>query len=327
MKVAVVGAGFSGLASAWHLLNAGAEVTLFDPAGIGGGTSGIAAGLLHTYAGLHSKLNWKGTEGCQATLFLLDKASEALQQPVYQKSGLLRVAMNESMQDDYRLCADKFEDVEWWEAERCQKVVPGIHPLPGIFIKSAYTVFSELYLKGLYAACVDLGAQFSKQIIQDFHAIPDFDAILVTAGAQTSAISALRSLPLTQVKGQILEVEWPATMPPLTFPVNSQAYIVMNPHLKSCVIGATYERDFTSDRPDEKVAVREIIPKAAALLPALGSARVIGCKAGIRSSTPDHRPLLKQVSENCWVLAGMGSKGLLYHALFAQEASQQILKD
>ena len=50
MKVAIVGAGFSGLACAWHLLHMQTEppqVTLFDRKGIGGGASEITAGLIH----------------------------------------------------------------------------------------------------------------------------------------------------------------------------------------------------------------------------------------------------------------------------------------
>ncbi|HRD55095.1 MAG TPA: FAD-dependent oxidoreductase, partial [Parachlamydiaceae bacterium] len=50
MKIAIIGAGFAGLATAWHLLQhqdkIPLEVTIFDSSGFGGGASGIAAGLL-----------------------------------------------------------------------------------------------------------------------------------------------------------------------------------------------------------------------------------------------------------------------------------------
>ena len=66
MKVAVIGAGFCGLAVVWNLLNQlfqpNLEVTLFDKTAIGSGASGVAAGLLHPYAGAHAKLNWRGKE-------------------------------------------------------------------------------------------------------------------------------------------------------------------------------------------------------------------------------------------------------------------------
>ena len=52
-RYAVIGGGFAGIATAWHLLahaDAPVSVHLFDGAGIAGGASGAAAGLLHPYS-------------------------------------------------------------------------------------------------------------------------------------------------------------------------------------------------------------------------------------------------------------------------------------
>ena len=52
-RYAIIGGGFAGVATAWHLLAAGqgsiATLDLFDASGLGGGASGAAAGLLHPY--------------------------------------------------------------------------------------------------------------------------------------------------------------------------------------------------------------------------------------------------------------------------------------
>ena len=53
-RFAIVGGGFAGCAVAWHLLAAARSgapiaVALFDGAGLGGGASGAAAGLLHPF--------------------------------------------------------------------------------------------------------------------------------------------------------------------------------------------------------------------------------------------------------------------------------------
>ena len=52
-RYAIIGGGFAGVATAWHLLahaNSPVSIHLFDGAGIAGGASGAAAGLLHPYS-------------------------------------------------------------------------------------------------------------------------------------------------------------------------------------------------------------------------------------------------------------------------------------
>jgi len=107
--VAIVGAGFAGVATAYHLakrhLEGGEEeaeeeeeeeeddarrrrrrrrrrraralvVHLYDEKGIAGGASGVAAGLLHPYTP-RGKLIWRGVEGVTETLRLVDAAEAA----------------------------------------------------------------------------------------------------------------------------------------------------------------------------------------------------------------------------------------------------------
>ena len=52
-RYAVIGGGFAGVATVWHLLahaSTPLRVHLFDGAGIAGGASGAAAGLLHPFS-------------------------------------------------------------------------------------------------------------------------------------------------------------------------------------------------------------------------------------------------------------------------------------
>lgn len=65
-RCAVVGGGFAGLATAYHLAAFGSEVTVFDRQEVGtGGASAVAAGLLHPLTP-RGKLIWKGEEGLAA---------------------------------------------------------------------------------------------------------------------------------------------------------------------------------------------------------------------------------------------------------------------
>ena len=102
LDIAIVGAGFAGVATAWHVVHLLAtdgdgdaaptasavdpavpavprrpvRLRLFDEKGIAGGASGVAAGLLHPYTP-RGKIIWRGVESVAATLRLVDAAEAA----------------------------------------------------------------------------------------------------------------------------------------------------------------------------------------------------------------------------------------------------------
>lgn len=320
---AIIGAGFCGLALSWELLQEGHEIHLYDPAGIGGGASGVSAGLLHPFVGIHAKPAEWGREGVASTLELIRIASQALGKPVAEESGMLRIALTEQMKDDFLSCASQHDDVEWLEPRECQHLVPGLTAHPGICIRSALTVRSPLYLQGLWLACEKEGATLIKQPVASLNTLAHYDLVIAAAGASITSLPELRHLPVRAIKGQVLELAWPQDNAPLALPLNSQAYVVMQPGDQSCLAGATFERDFSTPLPEPHVAQNEIMPKIAAFFPALRNAPLIGCRAGMRASAPGRKPLLKQIDAKTWVLTGMGSKGLLYHALFAKWLRQK----
>lgn len=326
MHIAIIGAGFSGLATAWHLMQSSAiKITLFDVAGIGGGASGIAAGLLHPYVGAHSKLNWRGKEGVLATLQLIREAERALNKPVADFSGFLRVALNEEQEQNFALCARTYEDVSWYTYQECKAVCPSLNCKGGIFISSAITVNANDYLQGLWKACQQKGAVLIQQKINSLSELNDYDAIVVASGAHCRFFQELSHISLTPVKGQILELKWPL-IEVSKHPLSSQAYLLMNSDKSSCLVGATFERNYGCDAPNLEVARQDLMPKVSALIPELKNATILNCRAGIRASTPSHLPFVSRVNDRCWVISGMGSKGLLYHALYAEQLAALMLK-
>ncbi|MCE5317612.1 MAG: FAD-binding oxidoreductase [Parachlamydia sp.] len=322
--IAIIGAGFCGLASAWELLQEGHEVHIYDPSGIAGGASGVSAGLLHPFTGIHANLAEWGREGVASTLELIRISSQTLGTPVAEESGMLRLALTEEMRADFLSCASQHEDVDWLEPRECQHLVPNLKALPGICIRSALTVRSALYLRGLWLACEQSGATLIPQPVTSLSSLLDYDLVITAMGASIASLPELRHLPIRPIKGQVLELAWPQDIAPLALPLNSLAYLVMQPGGQSCLAGATFERDFSTPLPVPEAAFHEIMPKIAAFYPALSDARLIGCRAGLRASAPGHKPLLKQVDAKTWVLTGMGSKGLLYHALFAKRLCQKV---
>lgn len=329
MRIAILGTGFCGLAAGWFLLknhtSSPLHLTFFDPQGIGGGASGVAAGLLHPFVGASAKLNKEGREGWSKTRTLLELATEKIGRAVAREEGHLRIAITERQKKDFRAAADQYEDIEWYEADEIHKKIPAVTSHPGIFIKNCMTVDCRLYLEGLWLACEEKGAWLEKRCVVSLSDVLDYDYIVLAMGSEVNKLLSSQPLPITGVKGQIVELEWSKTIPRLPCALSSQAYLIMNSDKNTCIAGATYERGFISSIPDPQGASLEILPKAAALIPELGKAQVLSCKAGVRASTPDHMPLVQQINPQCWAITGMGSKGLLYHALYAERLAMMIL--
>ncbi len=329
MHIAIIGTGFSGLATGWFLLKHGPQLnlTFYDSLGLGGGASGIAAGLMHPYSGASAKLNRQGLEGYALTLQLLKIASLKLGKPVFNQQGLLRLAISDKQQQDFFLASKRYKDILWCNTEETQQRVSGLSDYPGIFIRESITVDCPLYMEGLWQACKEKGSILEKTCVQSIDDLKHFDHIVLANGSSVNQLIHPYILPLTYVKGQILDVPWPKNLNPLQIALNSQAYILMNQDKGTCLIGATYEKGFESSLPNASYAVQDIMPKASALISQLKGAAILDCRAGVRVSTPDHLPIIQKVKANGWVITGMGSKGLLYHALYAEKLAQMILQD
>lgn len=324
MKIAVIGAGFSGLALAWELSNRH-SVTLFDSNPIGQSTSGLSAGLLHPFTGVHAKLAKDGWEGFFATFELLKVAEKSLGYSPYEATGILRSALLPGQEESFKACANHYpQEVQWLEANESAHFIPGIANVPGIFIKKGMTIYSHEYLQGLWLACQDREVSLCQQNIHSLKELKDYDKIVIAAGAGCSTLKELSEVPLYYTKGQILEMEWPQSLLPLPFAINSHIYCVMLPNKESCLVGSTYEKQFFSPLPDLEKAKKELLPKLEVLYPPLLKAHILRCKAGIRVSTPQRSPTLKKIGVNAYLLTGMGSKGLLYHALYAKRLSQML---
>jgi glycine/D-amino acid oxidase-like deaminating enzyme len=321
MKIAILGAGLAGLATCYYLQKRpGVKISLYDAVGIGGGASGLAAGLLHTRGGAEAKKTRHGETGLQATLELIKAAEEALGSPCAKKTGLLRLATFEKQLNSYKQAAES-KDVQWWDNKRCLKEVEGISDNPGIFIEDAWVVDTPLYLQGLFAACKQGNVCLKIEKVQSLKEFAGFDKIIVCLGDKTTRLPELSHLPLARLKGQILEVAWEK---PIPFPLNSQSYLLQKG--ERLVVGATFEREFLDDNVDIETAKKEILPKACLILPKIAESQVLLCKAGVRATTRDKLPLILEPLPGVWVFSGLGSKGLIFHALYAKELVARVFE-
>ncbi len=316
MKIAVIGAGFAGLATSYWLTHTTThEVALFDRLPIGEGTSGIAAGLLHPYRSSSFLPNWNAEVCMQETEFLLNVASSMLPFSCYQRSGILRPITHDTAWD----LSELPKECEMWDREKTASL-PGLKPLSALFLKRGITVDCSNYLKGLYLACTRKGLLFEQRDISALTELASFDKIVIATGAAISSLKETEHLPITRIKGQLLEIEH--THNPLPCPIFAKAYLITKE--KSAIIGATFERRFSNTEPDMRYAQDDLMKKIESFSSWHTRGAVLRCKAGFRATTRDHRPLIAPINENCVCITGLGSRGLLYHAYMAKQVAHRI---
>lgn len=331
MRIAILGAGFAGLSVSWNLLRyklGSISIDLFDPEPIGKGVSGQSSGLLHTYSGKEARKSWRAEECLHETHRLITEASTGINEPIVLSKGILRPALTDEQCLAFKRCAETHEDTEWWDAKRCIREVPGL-AVPeengGLYIKSGITIDTQSYLQGLWQRIAKMGVQYSKSTAIRPAELAKYDCVLIATGPVTKNFPGLEKLPITPVKGQLLELEWPQEVPPPPISLISQKYLVMSRDRKRCMVGATFERDFTSPKADIQEAAAEIMPNIISFFPALEGAKILRCRSGFRASTPSHLPLVGRISDKIYFFTGLGSKGLLYHAWVGKRVARAIL--
>ncbi len=303
MKIAIIGAGFAGLASCWHLSNQGHQCTVFDSGKEG--ASHVATGLLHPYIGKECKRSLYADDALEDARALLHQAQLEIDAPIADYSGIIRICPD--LETAERLKKQlQYDDIEW----KC--------PL-SFLITSGITVFSTLYLKGLRLSCEKLNIDFITKEIFKLEELVDFDRVIIAVGRGIERWFDLKELKLDLLKGQALTAQ--LEDPPKVSIVGS-GYIGRTSQKDLYCLGSTYERSFTSDDPDRNFAELEIFSKLKKIDPSVKNAKVQSCHSGVRVCPKGHYlPIVSQLDDRHFLFTGLGSRGLLYHGW----ASKQLL--
>lgn len=323
-KIAIVGAGFSGLSLAVELYAhiRDVEITLFDPEGFNSGASKIATGLMHKYVGVQAKLSAFGQEAQNESLKLVGKAAKRLGHPLILSETILRIPNKPEQAEAFQHAASLYNDLKWMTAEDVHAIDANLPYSPALLIDPGYTIDVTSYLHGLALICQDHNIILEKRKIEDLKELKKFDKVILATGA--ADIPELNHLKIHPVKGQLLVLEWPQGLEPLPCSLIGSVYLTMSKDRKSVIVGATYEHKFYSLMPDPAFAKRELLPKACELYSPLKSAQLIEVRSGSRASMPSRMPFAGKIQENLYALVGMGSKGLLYHAYFANQLVKNL---
>ncbi|WCJ29846.1 FAD-dependent oxidoreductase family protein [Euphorbia peplus] len=343
LRYAVLGAGFAGLSVAWHLLKLSPhklnlKIDIYDEVGIGGAASGISGGLLHPYSP-KVKLLWKGAECWNESLMLLSIAEKAAISKdssfqlgesgfIVRRRGILRPATSMKnlnvLYDNAQNCNPSCR-IETVDKDSAQRLVPNIC-LPfnsAFYMPEAVNVHPLRYLQALFLACEILVKELSisgkgekelnlhKKSVQSLSELEgDYDAVVICLGAKADMIDELSGkLPLRTCRGVIAHMQLPYNIreeyQDYAPSILADAWLSVQGR-RSLYMGSTWEwksRNGCPTVPEDEAskALDELLPKVSAYYP------------GIKD----------------WVFggarAGLGSRGLLYHAYLGNLMAQAVL--
>lgn len=148
--------------------------------------------------------------------------------------------------------------------------------------------------------------------------------LCLATGAALTTLAATAHLPVHLVRGQVSHVRC-EEMTGLKTVVCHQGYItpadaIFSGQPEHCV-GATFDRSRQQaiELEEDNTANLALVNKVLLQPNWFNKAEVISAKAGVRATIPDHLPLAGALTNNLWLLGGLGARGLLFAPLLAEQ--------
>ncbi len=313
--VAVVGGGIIGLACAWHAARRGMSVVVLERDRLGGGASGVAAGMLApvTEADFGEdellELNVAAAERWPAFAAELAEASGV--GTGFRETGALVVAADRDDAEELQRLAELHASLglpsRWIGPREARALEPGLSPRVrgAIHAPRDHQADPAATVRALAAACRSAGVELREHV--------EVAELVQTGGAVTGVATATAEVSREDSGGRRRRLErGPVSGRAPRFarsrarsrrcahrdPALAPAHVVRTPrcYLLSredgrVVLGATVEeRGFdTSTTAD---GVFRLLEAAREVLPDVGELEWTGVRAGLRPGTPDNLPVV-----------------------------------
>lgn len=329
--VVVVGGGIMGCGVAWRLAQQGMAVTVVERRQPGAEASSAAAGLIAPSAGRDGGpallALWQESHR-RYPAFVEEVTAATGIAPEFRSPGRLQIAFNDQEYADLLRLQHVQEagnvSTERWSAERLRTEEPAIstEAKGALYFPGHSLVDNALLTQAIAMAAARTGVRFvvghsvigllgSGDRISGVQTETErISAGLVVnaAGAWAGQIDPRFPIPVTASKGQILALE---TRPPLIRHLLSvPGFTIAARSTGRMVVGATVE-DAGFDKRNTAGGIRELLEAAAKALPSTASAPVLETWAGLRPRSSDFLPILGQVTEGLYVVAGHFMTGIM----------------
>ncbi|HEV7229566.1 tRNA (5-methylaminomethyl-2-thiouridine)(34)-methyltransferase MnmD [Brevundimonas sp.] len=326
-RIAVVGAGIAGQATARALLALGAQPVLIDGEAPGAGASGFPAALVTPRLDV-------GDPGLAALFAQALERAAGLYDVIPGAVTARGVTQLEQTARDAARFRRIAEQTVWphgamrrLDASGASEALGETVGMGGLEIRGARVVapavIREAWMRGvevLKAAVGGIDATPSGVRLIDAGGatILEAEAVILTAGWGTAVLAP--ELGLRPVRGQADWAEGVAA-PAAAW----GGYVV--PTDGGALFGATHDRD-RIDVVSDPADMRRNLATLASRLPTLArrvKASKLKSRAAIRATTPDRLPLAGRLGDRTWVIGGLGSRGFALAPLLAEHVAAQIM--
>ncbi len=309
MRIAVVGAGLSGLSLCYSLIKRGIQVTLFDRHGIGGGASGVAAGLLHPYVGQKGLRSQFAEEALEKSTHLLKLAEQHSSQEIAFWGGIYRLHWEDPPLE--------YKDIE---VLHDVDVGFGIQAPLAYLITSGVTVLMDRYLLSLFHYLEKKGLDFDLKEITSLDPLEGFDHTIFALGGGLERFQL--DLPIQFVKGQILSFR--SSLRGVKS-IIGKGHISLTKDPDVVQLGSTYEHHYLDKRPNIEVAKEYILPRIKTFFRGVDQGEILSSHAEIRVCRKGgYHPIIETLQDKVSLMTALGSRGLLYAPLYADQLVEKL---
>lgn len=310
MRVAIIGGGLAGLVTASYLLeHPQVSVDIYDPQGIGKGASGVATGLLHPYPGKEGRRSWNASACMETAKKRIGLVEEKLGRKITDYSGILA-----EKPANFAKNIERYGDVE---------KIDETHFL----ITSGITLFVSLYLEGLSLLCFEKGLRTFQKEIKNTSELEEYDHVIVAAGHKSEHFLSRCPVFFQKLKGQRLTCKRKDSLKKLEKSSVGSGYMAITEQKDVYHVGATYERNFSSELPSQEEAIKILYPKIATMYEQINELEILDCRSGVRLARVGHYyPLVARIGEKDWAFTALGSRGVLYHAELGRILANAIIE-
>ena len=314
MKVAIIGGGVAGCATAYYLSKDGHEVTLFERDSLASHASGFALGGINPVIPGARELEYKAFSDYSIGLHrgLAQELAEAVRGDLnFVRKPSVKLVRNEAEAAELRLvyeanAADFVYDMRWLGLGELSHIDARISTdvIGGLYIGEAFELDPYKLTLSLWQAAESLGAQMVNREVLEISVAGNrvtgvvteggvFEADVVVAAAGPWSGGLLGALgihvPVSPLRGQIIRLDAPS--PPMKLSLWWDHDYATTKSDGLTWIGTTEEEVGFDDRTTDEGRDR-IIASAVSMLPYLEDAELVHQTACLRPMAPDKMPII-----------------------------------